>query len=169
MDGDMTVSSFVNSMRNAGLTANFDESNGRIHIAAKSSGKKNDFSIMAMNADGLKALNTLKLSYTDGLESKYDDMVANKDKTVERLQNNKLKGLVSDWNRYRGNRGKILESFEQADIDKINAKLKDSGSSIELGSEDLKYSDLTDADWAQIDKAINDVVDDSANSNSEAE
>ncbi len=169
MDGDMTVSSFVNSMRNAGLTANFDESNGRIHIAAKSSGKKNDFSIMAMNADGLKALNTLKLSYTDGLESKYDDMVANKDKTVERLQNNKLKGLVSDWNRYRGNRGKILESFEQADIDKINAKLKDSGSSIELGSEDLKYSDLTDADWAQIDKAINDVVDDSANSNSEAD
>ena len=169
MDGDMTVSSFVNSMRNAGLTANFDESNGRIHIAAKSSGKKNDFSIMAMNADGLKALNTLKLSYTDGLESKYDDMVANKDKTVERLQNNKLKGLVSDWNRYRGNREKILESFEQADIDKINAKLRENGSSIELGSEDLKYSDLTDADWAQIDKAINDVVDDSANSNSEAD
>lgn len=169
MNGDMTVSSFVNSMRNAGLTANFDESNGRIHIAAKSSGEKNDFSIMAMNADGLKALNTLKLSYTDGLESKYDDMVANKDKTVKRLQDNKLKGLVSDWNRYRGNRGKILESFEQADIDKINAKLKDSGSSIELGSEDLKYSDLTDADWAQIDKAINDVVDASANSNSETD
>ena len=170
MDGDMTVSSFVNSMRNAGLTANFDESNGRIHIAAKSSGKKNDFSIMAMNADGLKALNTLKLSYTDGLESKYDEMVAKKDETVKRLQNNKLKGLVSDWNRYRGNREKILESFEQADIDKINAKLRENGSSIELGSEDLKYSDLTDADWAQIDTAINDVVTDaSANPDSEAD
>ncbi len=158
LNGETTINSFVNAMKSAGLTANFDETNGRIHIASKSSGTKNDFSIVAKNIDGVKALDALKLSYTDGLKEKYDAMVANKDKTVENRQKSKLNSLVSDWTKCLGDRGKILDSFEEGDINKINEKLKNSGSSIKLGDPDLKYSDLTDADWATIDKAVNDVI-----------
>ena len=57
-----TIDSFISALKSAGLSANFDEANGRIHIAAKSSGTKNDFSIIANNLGGAVALKILKLS-----------------------------------------------------------------------------------------------------------
>ena len=39
LDENSTVSSFISALKSAGVNANFDEANGRIHISAKASGK----------------------------------------------------------------------------------------------------------------------------------
>ena len=56
---DTTIGSFVNELKSAGVEASFDEKNKRLHIAAKSSGKDNDFTITASNTAGTTALNKL--------------------------------------------------------------------------------------------------------------
>lgn len=58
---DMTVNQLVTKFKEAGLNASFDEQNQRFFISAKSSGKDNDFSLTADNANGLKALQNLGL------------------------------------------------------------------------------------------------------------
>lgn len=63
VNANMTINSFVSSLREAGLTANFDENNGRIFMASKQSGEKQDFDIVATNAAGMEALSALKLNY----------------------------------------------------------------------------------------------------------
>ena len=52
---DMNVSQFVAKLKEAGLNAN----NGRFFISAKESGKDNDFSLTANDANGLNALKAL--------------------------------------------------------------------------------------------------------------
>jgi len=59
--GNTTVNSFVNQLKDAGLSANFDEKNQRIFISAKASGKDNDFSITGADAYGVSALSALGL------------------------------------------------------------------------------------------------------------
>ena len=61
VDGDTTVNSFIGKLKDAGLSANFDEKNQRIYISAKESGKDNDFSITAGDSNGLTALSKLGL------------------------------------------------------------------------------------------------------------
>ena len=61
IDGNTTVNSFINKLKDAGLSANFDEKNQRIYISAKESGKDNDFSITAGDSNGLTALSKLGL------------------------------------------------------------------------------------------------------------
>lgn len=53
---DMTIGSFTEKLKEAGLEANFDAKNGRFHIAAKKSGSKNDFSISSTDTATLDAL-----------------------------------------------------------------------------------------------------------------
>ena len=43
ISGDTTMSDFVKELKDAGLNANFDESNQRLFISAKTTGKDNDF------------------------------------------------------------------------------------------------------------------------------
>ena len=147
MKGDMTIKDFVNAMKNAGLSANFDETNGRIHIASKSSGVKNDFAILANNLDGVAGLNVLKISYLDEkAEAEYQKIVDNQATTTASRQNSRLSSMVAERNSALANRGNILKSFEQADIDKINSKLAANGSSVQLNG-DLKYEELEEAQW----------------------
>lgn len=56
---DMNVSQFTAKLKEAGLNANFDDNNGRFFISAKESGKNNDFSLTANDANGLNALKAL--------------------------------------------------------------------------------------------------------------
>lgn len=61
VDGDTTVNTFINKLKDAGLNASFDEKNQRIFLSAKESGKDNDFSITAGDSNGLSALSKLGL------------------------------------------------------------------------------------------------------------
>ena len=64
LSSDMTISQFVVKLKNAGLTASFDENNQRFFISSKSSGADNDFSMTAANSNGKNALGALKLQAT---------------------------------------------------------------------------------------------------------
>lgn len=57
---EMTVENFVNALRGAGLEANYDAKYRRLHIAAKESGKANDFELT--NSNGSNVLSKLKIS-----------------------------------------------------------------------------------------------------------
>ena len=81
VDGSTTVRSFVSALQTAGLSANFDETNGRIYVGSKVSGAENDFTIRTYRPkdgyesgiqgaeNGLKALDALGLRYTDSDET----------------------------------------------------------------------------------------------------
>ncbi len=75
---DMTVGSFVATLKDAGVEANFDEKNKRFHIAATKSGKENDFAITASDAGGTNALSKLGILSYKGKEleayKKYADL-----------------------------------------------------------------------------------------------
>jgi flagellar hook-associated protein 2 C-terminal domain protein len=64
LSSDMTINQFVSKLKNAGLTASFDENNQRFFISSKSSGADNDFSMTAANNNGKNALGALKLQAT---------------------------------------------------------------------------------------------------------
>lgn len=57
-----TVASFLGSLKDAGVSANFDEVNRRIFISSKSTGKDNDFTLTGANVDGVDALYRLGLN-----------------------------------------------------------------------------------------------------------
>ena len=46
------VSDFLTSLQKAGLTANYDDTNKRIYVSSKETGKNNDFTLTGANADG---------------------------------------------------------------------------------------------------------------------
>lgn len=57
-----TVSSFITSLKEAGLSANYDDVNKRIYVSSKSTGKDNDFTMTGANVDGVDALYRLGLN-----------------------------------------------------------------------------------------------------------
>lgn len=59
---DTTINQFVVKLKEAGLTANFDETNQRLFVCASGSGKDKEFSITAANAGGLDTLEKLGLN-----------------------------------------------------------------------------------------------------------
>lgn len=62
---DTKVSDVISQMQKAGVNANFDATNKRIFVSAKSTGAENDFKLTADNDDGLKALAKLGLLTED--------------------------------------------------------------------------------------------------------
>ncbi len=57
-----TVNSFITSLKEAGLSANYDETNKRIYVSSKTTGKDNDFTLTGANIDGVDALYRLGLN-----------------------------------------------------------------------------------------------------------
>ncbi len=66
------VSDFLTSLQKAGLTANFDDTNNRIYVSSKETGKQNDFTLTGANADGVSALFKMGLSVdSDATQATY--------------------------------------------------------------------------------------------------
>ncbi|MCR5267222.1 MAG: flagellar filament capping protein FliD [Lachnospiraceae bacterium] len=70
LNGNMTVGQFVNTVKSAGLNANFDEANGRLYISALDTGTANDFSFGI--PEGGDATSLEKLGLTGGDSFKQD-------------------------------------------------------------------------------------------------
>lgn len=62
INSETTIEQVVTQLRNAGVEANFDETNQRIFIASTASGKDYDFAITANNAVGFSALTVLGIN-----------------------------------------------------------------------------------------------------------
>ncbi|SDM97524.1 flagellar filament capping protein FliD [Lachnospira pectinoschiza] len=61
---DMTLTQVVNALKNAGLNASFDETNGRFFVSSKESGADNDFTLTASDSSGLTLLQNLGIYST---------------------------------------------------------------------------------------------------------
>lgn len=105
MDETTTISDLVGALRSAGLNANFDESNGRIYVAAKTSGTENDFNIRtyqqgegmydaASAANGLKMLQALGLDYSNSAK---DDIKSQIDGANMAAESGKLDNAGNEW------------------------------------------------------------------------
>lgn len=57
-----TVQSFVNSLKDAGLSANYDSVNHRIYVSSQKTGADNDFSLTGADVDGASALYAMGLN-----------------------------------------------------------------------------------------------------------
>lgn len=62
----MKVKDLVAELQKAGVNASFDENQQRFYVGAKETGMNNGFQLVAANADGGTALDTLGLNYHDG-------------------------------------------------------------------------------------------------------
>lgn len=59
---DMKVSEVISKLQNAGVSANFDETNQRIFISSTESGEAADFTLTGLNAAGTQALSRLGIN-----------------------------------------------------------------------------------------------------------
>ncbi len=62
LSSSTTVSEVISKLNDAGVTANFDATNQRIFISSSASGADADFSLMALDSSGMKALSALGLN-----------------------------------------------------------------------------------------------------------
>lgn len=103
LSSDMTINEFVVKLKNAGLTASFDENNQRFFISSKSSGADNDFSMTAANSNGRSALGALKLQATTADTvakdiAKYQTIVGQDDYVSKTAENN-YKAAIDEYNK----------------------------------------------------------------------
>lgn len=90
LTSDMNLTRVAAELKNAGLTANFDEKNGRFFVSAPKSGADNDFSIVGMGTEGVSALKSLGL-YTKpvGAElEEYNKVAAWSDADIKKMAAN---------------------------------------------------------------------------------
>ncbi len=104
IDKDLNVNQFIAKLKDAGISASFDEGNQRFFVSAAKSGKDHDFSITANDADGLKALQSL------GLFTKNDK---------DREEYNKWASYADAAN------ADELAAVKQAEYEKVEVKVED--------------------------------------------
>lgn len=74
---DMNIGQLVSKMKEAGVNANFDESNQRLYISAKESGADKDFALTASDTKGVGVLKSLGLfTVNDKDKSEYQKLAA---------------------------------------------------------------------------------------------
>lgn len=87
-----TVGDVIASLKDAGVSANFDETNHRIFISSKDTGKDNDFTLTGANTEGARALYQMGLSVgSDATNATYKSYTQYYD-----ANNTKLKQNVED-------------------------------------------------------------------------
>lgn len=81
-----TVQQVINSLKDAGVNASYDENNRRIYVSSKETGTANDFTLTGANVDGSSALAKLGLcvgsSSTTATYESYTKYITSDGKTV---------------------------------------------------------------------------------------
>lgn len=146
VDGNTTISDVVTELKNVGLNASFDEANQRFFVSSKESGAASDFSISAMDGNGLSALKALglqeKLGDLTGISVGSDAFAAlgatqkeyvtyasyfvagDKAATLARMKSMIDKDVASRTESYEAEYKSLMESkaAAQKELDKINDK-----------------------------------------------
>lgn len=103
LGGATTVGELVQAFRDAGLNASFDTKNQRFYLASKDTGVANDFSVSAVNAAGLDALQKLGLNYVDdGIREQYQQVIDSRESILQERLDSTLKGLTDERARLQG-------------------------------------------------------------------
>lgn len=84
-----TVGDVIASLKDAGVSANFDETNHRIFISSKDTGKDNDFTLTGGNTEGARALYQMGLAVgSDATNATYKSYTQYYDADGNKLQQN---------------------------------------------------------------------------------
>ncbi|MBO6215947.1 MAG: flagellar filament capping protein FliD [Lachnospiraceae bacterium] len=73
---NMTVNDFVNKLKDAGLSANYDSTNQRIYVNSNTTGKDADFNLTGADVNGVRALSALGLNVSSEATSAITDSYA---------------------------------------------------------------------------------------------
>lgn len=93
-----TMKSFVSSLKDAGLNANFDAANHRFFISAKETGEESDFTLTGSNVDGADALSKLGLNINSaGTSAAYETYTRYYDADGNQIKNNVI-DAISKYN-----------------------------------------------------------------------
>lgn len=152
VNSSTTISEVLTQLKNAGLNASFDEGNQRFFVSSKESGAASDFSISAMDANGLNALTALGLQENLGNLKNLVDMTdatkfaeefaklgksqqeyvtyakyyveGNEAATVANMQSMIDEDVAARTKRYEAEYKSLMESrtAAQKELDKINDK-----------------------------------------------
>lgn len=89
-----TVSSFITSLKNAGLSANYDSTNNRIYVSSKETGAANDFTLTGANVDGANALYAMGLNVDSSATSAtYDSYLEYYDEDGNKIKTKVTEGV----------------------------------------------------------------------------
>lgn len=119
-----TIDDLVNSLKDAGVNASYDETNRRIFVSAKETGKENDFSITGADLSGLKALAAAGLSVMSQADKEsYQKMATYAEATTQDTSDAMYAMLTNLKNAYDRNAELTLkEQNLNAKINYSNAK-----------------------------------------------
>lgn len=134
---DMTISKFVSKLKEAGLTASYDENNGRFFLSAPSSGADHDFTLTGANSGGMEVLKSLGLNAepTAAEISKYEEIAAwTADDIKKMAANDYLAAKVSEANATYTEKNKELAE----DTKELNSKITYANLSSEKKAEAYK-------------------------------
>ncbi len=96
-----TVSSFITSLKDAGLNASYDETNKRIYVSSKTTGAENDFTLTGGNVDGVSALSKLGLNVnsdaTNATYTSYTQYITDGDTSSSAISANVI-AAINDYN-----------------------------------------------------------------------
>lgn len=89
-----TVGDVIASLKDAGVSANFDETNHRIFISSKDTGKDNDFTLTGGNTEGARALYQMGLAVgSDATNATYKSYTQYYDANDTKLEQNVVKAI----------------------------------------------------------------------------
>lgn len=134
LKGTSSISDVVTQLKNAGVSANFDEKNQRLFIASADTGEKADFAITASNDGGFKALSALGINVLDSVASAQYDTYANLSADDRQaLIDEQVAKQAESVRTQIENIDKAIEEHEK----KINSFLKEQGYADEDGNVDI--------------------------------
>lgn len=104
---DMKVSEVISKLQNAGVSANFDETNQRIFISSTESGEEADFTLTGLNAAGTQALSKLGINAEpENGKNPYEAYASYKGK-----ENDELKELLQSYDSNSETADRLLANF----------------------------------------------------------
>lgn len=185
VNGDTTISDVLNKMKEAGVNANFDANNQRFFISAKESGKANDFSITALDANGDAALAALglktDLSKDEAVMAEYTEYAdfykragGDRTKVLEAINADGRidKDIASRVDSYLAKYKNLTSSKDAAQkkIAEINEKYKDNPLDPDKTSTDYQTElDTKNAEIKEKEEALKDITDSDAKRTAEEE
>lgn len=149
----MTISQLTSKLQSAGINASFDEKNQRFFISSKESGQANDFTLTALNNEGVDALISLGIATKKDLQGFGDGSGTAPQSVIDASVETRLKNVLSEVGTVNNSIDSVrskLEGFGLTELSgKTTAELKTKIDEFRGTEEYEKLSDLQKEDLAK--------------------
>ena len=149
----MTISQLTSKLQSAGINASFDEKNQRFFISSKESGQANDFTLTALNNEGVDALISLGIATKKDLQGFGDGSGTAPQSVIDASVETRLKNVLSEVGAVNNSIDSVrskLEGFGLTELSgKTTAELKTKIDEFRGTEEYEKLSDLQKEDLAK--------------------